>query len=130
MLAQLKFYGAIALLAGFGILAGVAAWQSNRAASALEKLDAVNTRLDALQQGVDASNEAIVTMNESLRKVERKAVTVRERVITMERNDASVKAFLDTPLPANGCMLDDTCATGSPKRGPASAMPAASATAE
>jgi hypothetical protein len=128
MLGSVRLYALllIALLAGYG------AWQSSRATDALEKLDALSTRLDALQQGVDASNAAILAMDVSLNRVAAKAATVRERVITMERNDATVRSFLDTPLPPGGCMLDDTCSTagsGAESSAPAP-MPAAPATGE
>ena len=127
---MLKLYLAGGLLACIALLAGYGAWQSNKAAAALEKVDALSTQLTALQAGVDASNEAIRNMDVVLERVARKAVTVRERVITMERNDATVRAFLDIPVPANGCMLDDSCTTAgaASERGASAPLRAASAT--
>lgn len=118
------------LLAAIALLVGYASWQSHRAAGAMEKLDAVTNRLDALQVGVDASNKAILAMDAKMLAVTKKATVVRERVIQMERNDATVKAFLDIPVPVDGCMLDDTCATGIPKPSPAAPMRPASATGQ
>lgn len=127
---MLRLYATGGVLLFIALLAGYGAWQSNRATDALEKLDALSTRLDALQQGVDASNAAIMAMDTNLARVAAKAVTVRERVITMERNDATVRAFLDIPVPDAGCMLDDTCTTGIPQRSASAPMRAASATRE
>jgi hypothetical protein len=115
---------AVALLVGYG------KWQAHRADLAMEKLEAVSSQLTALQAGVSASNEAIARLDLAMGQVARKAVTIRERVITMERNDAQVRAFLDTPAPPDGCLLDDTCATGSPLRSAPAPMRPASATGE
>lgn len=129
---MLRLYLAGGALLAIALLVGYGAWQSNKAAAALEKVDALTTKLDALQRGVDASNTAILAMDSRLAAVARKAVTVRERVITMERNDATVRNFLDIPTPANGCMLDDSCATAgaAAERSASAPMRAASATGE
>jgi hypothetical protein len=132
MLASLKLYAIGGLLLTIALLAGYGAWQSNKAAAALDKVDALSTQLTALQRGVDASNEAIIGMGAALDKASRKAVTIRERVITMERNNVEVRAFLDIPVPPDGCMLDDSCTTGrtGPQRGASAPLRAASATGE
>lgn len=112
---MLRLYAAIGVV--IALLAGYGAWQSNKAATALEKVDAMSAQLSALQRGVDASNEAIGRLDAAMVKVSAKAATVRERVITMERENAAVRSFLDIPVPDAGCMLDDTCATGGPQHG-------------
>ena len=114
---------AIALLGGYG------AYQANKADAAIRKLDAVVNQLDALQQGVEASNAVLINMNGKLVAGTGKATIIRERVIQMEKNDATVRTFLDTPTPGDGCMLDDTCgATTGAKRSAVVPMLAASAT--
>jgi hypothetical protein len=125
-----RLYLAGGLLALIALLAGYGAWQAGKAATALEKVDAMQQQLTALQAGVQASNDAIEGLHESMGTLARKAVTIRERVISMERNDASVRAVLDVPLPPDGCLLDDTCTTGTPIGGPAPTVRPASATAQ
>lgn len=88
-------------------------------------------QLRSLQAGHAASDEAINNMEDALLHQGVHATAVRQRVVNMGANDATVQTWLDAALPAGGCMLDDTCpastAASAAQRGPAAALPASAA---
>ncbi len=66
--------------------------------------------LAQLQQGQHNSDVAIQAVAASAVVNNQHAATVRQRVVTMGKSDASVQSWLDTRGPVNLCVLDDTCA--------------------
>ena len=103
----------------------------SKAEAAAKTVAQLQQGLAQLQQGQTASNEAINNMEDALLHQGAHAATIRQRVVTMGNDDATVQKWLDAPLPVNGCMLDDTCpasaAAGTTQRGAAAALPASAA---
>lgn len=120
MFANVKLYFDIAvgvLIAGLVVFAG---WQYDQAklarkdrAAATAAMTQLQAGLAQLQQGQQASDQAIAAMADQLTAAGAHASTVRQRVVTMGNSDAAIQKWLDSPLPAGGCMLDDTCSNGS-----------------
>ena len=135
MLSSIKLYFDLAigvLILGLVVFAG---WQYDQAKLARKDTEAANAAMTQLHQGLEqlqagqqASNDSINTMVARLDAASTHAGTVARRVVTMGNSDANVQKWLDTPLPAGGCMLDDTCSGGAaasaPQRGVAASVPA------
>ena len=131
MLTTFKLYFDIAvglLIVGLVVFAG---WQYDQRKLTDAKMDRLGDQLTAtqgvltqLQQGQAADTAAIQSMAASQALVAQHGSVVRQRVVTMGKNDDKVRTWLDTLLPADGCMLDDTCpgrAVANPPVGGASA---------
>lgn len=140
MFATAKLYidlAVAALILGLVVFAG---WQYDQAKLARKDTAAATAAMTQLQQGLvqiqagqAASDEAIQSMSARLDVAGAHATTVARRVVTMGNSDATIQKWLDTPLPAGGCMLDDTCGGAGPastaQRGPAAVVRAASGSA-
>lgn len=119
MFANVKLWfdiGVGILIAGLVVFAG---WQYDQAklarkdtAAATLAMTQLQQGLAQLQQGQRADTAAIRATAASQAVVVQHAATVRQRVVTMGNNDASVQTWLDARVPGAGCMLDDTCGTG------------------
>lgn len=115
----IKTYVDIAVALAVVALLLFAGWEYDQRKLDADKLTAAQgqvTQLQAgltqLQAGIEASNAAIAGVAASQAAVTGHASTVRQRVVTMGKNDATIQKWLDTRLPADGCMLDDTCTDG------------------
>lgn len=131
----IKLYFDVAIGVAILLLVGFAGWQYDQAKLARKDAEASAAAMTQLQQGLaslqagqQASDESIAAMAAAMAQSSAHATTVRRRVVTMGNDDANVQKWLDAPLPAGGCLLDDTCgATGAasaPQRGASAALPA------
>lgn len=116
---MLKTYIDIAIAAAVVALLVFAGWEydqrkldADKLATAQGQVTQLQAGLTQLQAGIDASNAAIAGVAASQAAATVHASTVRQRVVTMGKNDATIQKWLDTRLPAGGCMLDDTCTGG------------------
>lgn len=128
----IKAYLDIAVAVGIAALLVFAGWEYDhrkladaRADAVSQQLTVVQQGLQQVQQGVAASDRAIAAMAASQAALGQHATTVRQRVQTMEAKNAQVHDVLSVALPADGCLLDDTCernAASAPERGVASTV--------
>jgi hypothetical protein len=111
------------LIAGGVLVLGLAlyaAWlydqrkDDKAAALALQgRVDTLQADLSTLQRGQAADSAAIATLTASQAAATARATTVRQRVTTLKGNNDAMRVWLDTALPLNGCLLDDTCTADS-----------------
>lgn len=139
-------YGVIAALIAVGGIAVTNYYKSRlqeaRVEQVTQELDHVNDRLgtaetvNETQQKVildladqrNVDGQRIVELIDSYSTLSQNDKLLRNRLSTLEKNDAA-KKYLDTPVPdAVGCLYDETCPTeGSSQAGGGQGTPAGSA---
>lgn len=129
MFDTVKLYGGIAALLALLALVVFAGYQYDQRKLDDAKMDKLGVVIQAqtaaltqLQAGVDASNVAIVALAASQSQVAQHGGMVRARVTTLRNSNDAIRSYLDTALPPNGCLLDDSC---SPASGAAEAVSSA-----
>lgn len=83
--------------------------------------------LDTIETSVKTSDRIIKSLSVSVKQVDQRGGVINRRVDQLEKNNAEIRNLLAVRLPANGCMLDDTCevSVSGAKPSPASPVPAA-----
>lgn len=119
MLTTVKLYATGAVIILVLLLVGFAGWEYDQRKLDAEKLDklsgVVNTQAETIrtvQVGQAADSAAINAVAASQASISLHGTTVRQRVQTLRSNDNAMRVYLDTALPPNGCLLDDTCPAG------------------
>lgn len=119
----------VVLVVGLLVFCG---WEYDQRKLDADKITAAQATVTQLQQGltqlqagVDASNAAISAVAASAAVNAQHGSAVRQRVVAMGNNDVTVQKWLDARLPADGCMLDDTCGNGAAASGAVSSASSA-----
>ena len=104
------------IVALFLVVAGLAValhqttkMQSTKIANLKTDLVAAQETLRQVEQSVAISDKIIQSMGGNLSKIGEKGSIIGERVSMLERNNVQVRDLLATALPADGCLLDDSC---------------------
>lgn len=72
-------------------------------------LEATRKSIAEVQRSMTVADGIIGNLHTALTAINDKGSIVTERIIMLEKNNAEIRDLLDTRLPADGCLLDDTC---------------------
>lgn len=86
--------------------------QATRIGELEGELGTVSANLSAIQTATENSDRELLRLNADLSKVTEKGSMVGERVSMLERTNDEIRDLLSTALPANGCLLDNSCEAG------------------
>lgn len=68
--------------------------------------------VDTIRKSMEITDALIENLSVSVNDVRANSAEVRNRVASLEKNNATFRLYLNEHLPVDGCMLDDTCAKG------------------
>lgn len=74
-----------------------------------DHLKATRESIVRVQESMMVADGIIGNLHTALTAINDKGSVVTERIIMLEKNNAEIRDLLDTRLPADGCLLDDTC---------------------
>ena len=105
-----------ALTALLLIVGGFAAVQFGINQVRKERVENLTTKLHNAEQAFESISEAATATGVAsaelavkLQEIDVKGSVITERVTIMERSNEKIRDILSTPLPDNGCLLDDSC---------------------